>query len=112
MQTDEGQDHPEHSQHLVRGFRNGETLGLDRLEPSGIRQAPTIAQRPLPATAPAHVAAVIAEGRTTHPKMALYLWLAAITGARRGELCALQFCDIDLERGILHLAFNYLVKKG
>ena len=44
--------------------------------------------------------------------MALYLWLAAITGARRGELCGLQACDIDLKRGILHLAFNYLVKKG
>jgi hypothetical protein len=40
LQTDEGQDHPEHSQHLVRGFRDSETLGLDRLEPSGIRQAP------------------------------------------------------------------------
>ena len=33
---------------------------------------------------------VIAEGRKTHPAMALYLWLVAITGARRGELCALQ----------------------
>jgi integrase len=44
--------------------------------------------------------------------MALYLWLAAITGARPGELCGLQACDIDLKRGILHLAFNYLVKNG
>ena len=44
--------------------------------------------------------------------MALYLWLAAITGARRGEICALQARDIDLERGNLHIAFNYLVKNG
>lgn len=44
--------------------------------------------------------------------MALYLWLAAITGARRGELCGLQVCDIDLKGGILHLAFTYLVKNG
>jgi integrase len=44
--------------------------------------------------------------------MALYLWLAAITGARPGEICALQARDIDLERGNLHIAFNYLVKNG
>ena len=40
VQADEGQDHPEHSQHFVRGFHHGETLGLDRLEPCRIRQAP------------------------------------------------------------------------
>jgi integrase len=44
--------------------------------------------------------------------MALYLWLAAITGARRGELCALQVCDVDLENGVLHLAHNYVVVGG
>jgi integrase len=33
-------------------------------------------------------------------------------GARRGELCAIQVCDIDLEHRLLHSAFNYLVKGG
>jgi integrase len=78
--------------------------------PAESAKPPTVAQRPLPATAPEDVAAVIAEGRKTHPKMALYLWLVAITGARRGEICALQVCNIDLERGSIHIAFNYLVK--
>jgi integrase len=45
---------------------------------------------------------VIAEGRKTHPEMALYLWLAAITGARRGELCAMQVRDLDLDNSVLH----------
>ncbi len=58
------------------------------------------------------VAKVIAEGRKTHPEMALYLWLAAITSARRGELCALQACDLDLDNSVLHLAFNYIVVDG
>ena len=44
--------------------------------------------------------------------MALYPWLVAITGARRGELCALQVCDIDLDNGNLHIAFNYVVRDG
>jgi integrase len=56
---------------------------------------------------------VIAEGRTRGMRqIALYLWLAAITAACRGELCVVQVCDIDLEHGILHIAFNYMVKNG
>jgi integrase len=49
---------------------------------------------------------VIAEGRKAHPVLALYLWLVAITSARRGELCVLQVRDIDLDDGVLHIAFN------
>ena len=55
---------------------------------------------------------MIAEGRKSHPAMALYLRQAAITGARRGELCALQVCDVNLDNGVLHLAFNYVVVGG
>ncbi len=44
--------------------------------------------------------------------LALYLWLVAITGARRGELCALRVRDIDLDKGIVHIAFNYVVVGG
>jgi integrase len=33
----------------------------------------------------------------------LYLWLSAVTGARRGEVLALQWDDVDLENGILRL---------
>jgi integrase len=80
--------------------------------PAESAKPPAVSQRPLPATAPEDVAAMIAEGRKTHPGMALYLWLVAITGARRGEICALQVRDIDLERGSVHIAFNYLVKNG
>ena len=80
--------------------------------PAESAKPPTVTRRPVPATAPEDVAKVIAEGRKTHPEMALYLWLAAITGARRGELCALQVCDVDLENGVLHLAYNYVVVSG
>ena len=44
--------------------------------------------------------------------LALYLWLAATTGARRGELCALQWADLDLDKGLVHIAYSYLVRPG
>jgi integrase len=58
--------------------------------PAESAKPPAVTRRPVPATPPGDVAKVIAEGRKTHPEMALYLWLVAISGARRGELCALQ----------------------
>jgi integrase len=80
--------------------------------PAESAKPPAASRRPLPATSPEDVAKVIAEGHKAHPEMALYLWLVAITGARRGELCALQVCDVDLDKGILHIAFNYVVVDG
>jgi integrase len=81
--------------------------------PAESAKPPTVKQLKRPATSPADVAKVIAEGRAREMhQVALYLWLAAITGARRGELCAVQVCDIDLEHGLLHVAFNYVVKGG
>ena len=31
---------------------------------------------------------------------------------KRGEVCALEVCDVDLDNGILHIAFNYVVVDG
>ena len=35
-----------------------------------------------------------------------------VTRVRRGELCGLQIRDIDLDRGLVHVAFNYVVRGG
>jgi integrase len=81
--------------------------------PAESAKPPTVTTVKRPATSPAEVAKVIALARETERLLlALYVWLAAITGARRGELCAIQVCDIDLEHKLLHVAFNYLVKSG
>jgi DNA-binding transcriptional regulator YhcF (GntR family) len=80
--------------------------------PAESAKPPAVTRRPLPATTPEDVAKVIAEGRKAHPVLALYLWLVAITGGRRGELCALQVRDVDLVNGVLHIAFAYVVVGG
>jgi len=44
--------------------------------PAESAKPPAVSRRPVPATAPEDVAKVIAEGRKSHPVLALYLWLS------------------------------------
>jgi integrase len=77
--------------------------------PADSAKPPTATTTKKPATSPAEVAKVIAQARASERLLlALYIWLAAITGASRGELCAVQLRDI--EHGTVHVAFNYVVK--
>lgn len=38
---------------------------------------------------------------SSDPEWGAFVWLAVTTGARRGELCALRWSDIDLDNGVL-----------
>ena len=80
--------------------------------PAESAKPPTTIRRPIPATSPDDVATVIAEARARSAALGLYLWLVVVTGVRRGELCGLQIRDIDLDRGLVHVAFNYVVRGG
>jgi integrase len=42
----------------------------------------------------------------------LYVWLSAVIGARRGEVVALQWDDIDLTNGVVRLDENYVRAHG
>jgi integrase len=84
---------------------------IDR-NPAESAKPPTTVRQPIPATSPDDVAKVIAEARARSDALGLYLWLVAVTGVRRGELCSLQIRDIDLDRGLVHVAFNYVVRAG
>jgi integrase len=81
--------------------------------PAESAKPPTVTQKKTPATPPPVVVQVIEQARRSQQHaIALYVWLVAITGVRRGELCAVRIRDIDLDSGVLHVAFNYVVKGG
>jgi integrase len=85
---------------------------IDR-NPAASAQPPKARYRPPSSPSPADVGAVITTARESGLDLvALYPWVAAITGARRGELCALQWADIDLEAQVVHVASGYLVRAG
>lgn len=46
---------------------------------------------------------LIAKAEETNPVLGASIFLAAVTGCRRGELCGLRWSDIDAERGVLHV---------
>jgi len=80
--------------------------------PAETAKPPTTRRQPIAATSPDDVAKVIAEARARSAALGLYLWLVVVTGVRRGELCGLQIRDIDLDRGLVLTAFNYVVRGG
>jgi integrase len=80
--------------------------------PAASARPPTPSRQTILATSPEAVAKVIAEARACSAALGLYLWLVVVTGVRRGELCGLQIHDVDLDRALVHVAFNYVVRGG
>lgn len=57
---------------------------------------------PRPPT-PSEVARILAEAwNQVEPLVAVAIWIAITTGARRGELCALRWSDFDADRQVIH----------
>jgi integrase len=56
------------------------------------------------APTPAEVQAVLAAAEAVEPTLAVLLLLAALSGARRGELCALRWPDVDFDASTLTIA--------
>jgi integrase len=70
------------------------------------RQAtpPTVHPVEVVAPSPDEVRRVIEAAESIEPTLATLLLLAALTGARRGELCALRWSDVDWHRGTIRIA--------
>jgi integrase len=62
---------------------------------------------PRPPT-PAETARLVEEATRQNPEWGLYLWLAVVTGARRGEMLALRWNHLDLDGGVMEVRRNYV----
>jgi integrase len=71
-----------------------ERLDLIARNPAAKVDRPRGAKPDITPPTPADVVRMIAEAS---PALALFLRLAALTGARRGQLCGLHWADIDLD---------------
>lgn len=104
--------------HIIHCILSGAFEAAERWEwvdrnPADSARPPTVTQKKRPATPPADVVNVIDQARASDQHdIALYLWLVAITGVRRGELCAVQIADIDLSNGMSAFARLHLSRHG
>ena len=55
---------------------------------------------------------MIAAAEPDDPVIATAVALAALTGCRRGELCALRWSDVDLVTGKMHVSQAYTPVNG
>ncbi len=80
--------------------------------PADYAHPPKVARRRAAPPSPEQVAQLLNAAAARDEEVAAFLWLAVTTGARRGELVALRWSHVDLERGVLRLAANYVVRSG
>jgi integrase len=73
---------------------------------------PRVTQRRVRAPCVEDVRSIIEEAETRDPRLAPLLMLGALTGLRRGELCALRWTDIDFDLGEMDVARAVVVVPG
>jgi integrase len=73
---------------------------------------PRVSQRRADAPSVDVVRQVIEAAEARDPRLAPLLMLAALTGMRRGELCALRWTDVDLSKGTIEVERSLVVVPG
>jgi integrase len=73
---------------------------------------PRVSQRRVTVPSVDAVQTVIEAAEERDPRLAPLLVLAALTGMRRGELCALRWTDVDLEKRELEVSRSVVVIPG
>jgi integrase len=83
--------------------------GWVRSNVAELAKPPRVSQKRVDAPSLDVVRRVIEAAERRDPRLAPLLMLAALTGMRRGELCALRWSDVDLDAGSLNVSRGVVV---
>jgi integrase len=97
---------------ISAALHQGVRWGWIRVNAAEMAKPPRVAQRRVNAPTVEVVRQVIEEAESRDPRLAPLLMLAALTGMRRGELCALRWTDLDLQLGTLDVSRSVVVVPG
>ena len=86
---------------IRRAFRQAVLWGWIATNPASNSTPPKLVRRELTPPTPEQVSLLLRFASSTDPEMARYLHIAASTGARRGEICALRWRNVDTENRTL-----------
>jgi integrase len=89
---------------LRRALGQAVRWGWITTNPAAAATPPRARREALEIPTPDDVGRLIAASAKVNRGLPVFLRLAATTGARRGELCALRWRDVDLGRGVLHIS--------
>ena len=93
-----------HVHALLRHILNqGVRWGWIASNPALRTSPPRVGRHEILTPEPKEILTLLREAERTDPGLALFMRLAAVTGARRGELCGLRWGDIDLVGGMLSI---------
>jgi len=84
---------------------------LDRA-PTQQASPPAQARSQARSVSPEDLQRLVAAAEADDPLVATAIALAALTGCRRGELCALRWSDVDLTTGVLRVSRSYSIVNG
>jgi integrase len=94
-----------HTHALIRRLLNQAVKwGWCVTNPATQASPPKVLRHELHLPTPKDVMALLRAANDFDPDIGCFLRLAAITGARRGELCALRWTDLDLHGGLLSIS--------
>lgn len=94
---------------LRRALEQGVRWGWLGVNPALRSSPPRVPAPALAPPAPEAVARLFALARQRDPELAVFVMLAAGTGARRGELVALRWTDVDLDAGTLTIGRGLVI---
>lgn len=83
---------------LRAALRQGRRWGLIAISPADDASPPVAAMVEATPPTPEEVRRLVTAVEEANPDLAVFLFVAATTGMRRGELCGLQWGDVDLVR--------------
>jgi integrase len=79
-------------------------VGLDWPQPGQARNSAGRPEGRRPTAAGEDAARLLAAAMAEDPELGLFLRLAVVLGARRGELCSLRWSDVDADQGEILIA--------
>ncbi len=97
---------------LSAAFRLGVKRGWLAQAPTERASPPAPPRKEMLVPTPEQLTALVKAAEQTDPVLATAVALAALTGARRGELVALRWSDIDMTRGAVRIARSLTVAAG
>ena len=97
---------------IRRALQQGVKWGWITTNPAALASPPRVRGATFELPDPAEVVALIETAGEDDPDFACFLHLAATTGARRGEVCGLRWCDVDLDGGTMTISRNVVEGAG